>query len=143
MKVVYLIMVLSISLFAGASVSAVRATYEEVLAGKECQVSEEDQTISCKYRVGKDLEFSIDGIGSPMVGVTFLKSNFHGDYYAAFGLLHGCVIVKRGRKIHEKILEEFARGEMGKVEAVNGIYAFVSPKNGKVYEDWPSCQAGL
>ena len=38
------------------------STYEIVLSGKVCKESS-TQTLSCEYKVGKGLHFSIDGIG--------------------------------------------------------------------------------
>lgn len=100
--------------------------YDATVSGKKCE--EHAQQIICDYRVGKSLHFSIVGIGNPDVGVTFMRSDFHGDYYATYGLLHGCVIVKAGKALHSEISRL-------------GSFAFVSPLNGKVYRTWEECQA--
>jgi hypothetical protein len=50
-----------------------------------------------------------------------------GDYYARFGVMHGCIIVARGTR---------------RPESENPFdFAFISPKNGRVYRDWRDCQA--
>lgn len=98
--------------------------YEDTFSGKKC--SESHQQLYCEYTVGKDLEFSIAGIGMPDTGITFLRSKHEGDYFAQFGLMHGCIIIKHGK--HSKLF--------GK------DFAFVSPKNGKVYKSWEDCKAG-
>jgi hypothetical protein len=104
-------------------------TYNAVMAGRTCGIDKLQQ-LTCEYNVGKDLRISIPGVGTPDVGVTILKSDVDGDYYTTFGLMHQCVIVKTG----------------GKLSSITGKlpnFAFVSPKNGKVYQDWESCKSGL
>lgn len=119
-----------ISFLAATSVAAEQSTYELVLAGKTCN-EWGSQVISCEFKVGDGLHFTIDGIGQPDTGITFMKSSFDGDFYATYSLKHGCIIVKRGPK-----------GITSKDFMVPGSmtdYAFVSPKNGKVYRTWQEC----
>jgi hypothetical protein len=105
--------------------SNLNTAYEVTLSGKECK--ETQHQLNCTYKVGKDLEFSIDGIGMPDTGITFTRSKgIEGDYLAQFGLIHGCIIIKHGK--NSKLF--------GK------DFAFVSPKNGKVYKTWEDCKAG-
>jgi hypothetical protein len=111
---------LAIILFFGY-VSTSASTFDAVLAGKRCEESERQQ-IDCEYHIGKDLWISIPGIGQRDVGVTFMKADFDGDYYASFGLMHSCVIIKPGKKT-----EDFD-------------FAFISPRTGKVFKSWPECQ---
>lgn len=115
----------SFMLFAN-SAGAENATYDAVLAGRECK--DESQQITCEYRVGRSLYFAVVGIGSPDTAITVFKSDWDGDYYATYGLLHGCVIVKPGAKAPTSSLL---------------MFAFVSPKNGKVYPSWGACQDGF
>lgn len=100
-----------------------QSTFDELLKGKRCK--ESNQQINCDYKIQDDFWLSIAGIGNPDTGVSFMKSDFNGDYYGTFGALHGCVIVKKGMSNKENNLSDFA---------------FVSPKNGKVYRDWQSCR---
>lgn len=118
----------------GPTLSGDRSSYELVLAGKKCETGTSDQTLSCEYTVGTGLKFVVAGIGQPDTAVTFMRSSFDGDFYASFGLLHGCVIVQRG----SKDLEQDDPMEPGGLSD----YAFVSPKNGKVYKTWDQCRAG-
>jgi hypothetical protein len=101
-------------------------TFDAVSAGRKCR--DENQQLVCEYRVGKSLRFVVVGIGQPDTGITFYKSDWDGDYYATYGLLHGCVIVKPGPRTATTTLPSFA---------------FVSPKNGKVYLSWETCQRGF
>jgi hypothetical protein len=95
--------------------------FSAVVAGKSCY--EHNQSYECTYRVGKSLYFVIGDIGRRDTGVTFFKADQDGDFYATFGMLHECVIVKPGRE---------RRGDFN--------FAFVSPANGRVYETWEQCQ---
>jgi hypothetical protein len=107
------------------------STYDAVLIGKACKETQ-SQEISCEYKVGNGLHFIIDGIGGEWTGITFMKSDIDGDFYPTFGLQHGCVIVKRGKKNWKKDVDS---GPGSPID-----YAFVSPKNGKVYRDWVACK---
>lgn len=104
------------------------SVYELTLKGRACEDSSR-QSLECRYRVGKSLYVSIAGIGQPDTGIAFMKSDFNGDFYAKFGVAHGCVIVARGKKgtAPDRHFDDFA---------------FISPKNGKVYSDWQECEAG-
>jgi hypothetical protein len=112
----------------------VKSTYDQVIEGKSCQESR-TQSLDCKYKVGKDLFISIPGIGQPNTGVTFLKSDWNGDFYATFGIMHGCVIVKRGDKSRDD------KSLVGPGSLID--FAFISPRNGKVYKKWEWCQERL
>ena len=110
------------------------STYDEVLKGKQCATHPNLQTLSCEYKVGADLHLSIDGIGQEDTGVTFMKSNAEGDFYATYGILHGCFVVKRGPKSHTE-----APGGPGSMSD----YAFISPRSGKVYRSWSECKSEM
>ncbi|MEO8158290.1 MAG: hypothetical protein ABI648_10885 [Betaproteobacteria bacterium] len=119
--------VAAIGLFSSGQAFAEPTTYDLTVRGKSCQESSL-QSVECNYSIGKSLRISIAGLGQPDTGVTFMKSDFDGDFYASVGLKHGCVIVKPGKK--------------SLVPGYLPTFAFISPKNGKVYKDWEECQAG-
>ena len=107
------------------------STYDIVSSGKVCKQNPSHE-FSCDYKVGNDLHFTIDGVGGDWTGITFLKSDIDGDFYAKYGMRHGCVIVRPGKKNWKK-------------DDVSGPgspsdYAFVSPRSGKVYRDWKDCK---
>jgi hypothetical protein len=110
-----------------------KSTYHLVLSGKTCKTWH--QTSSCEYSVGTGLKFSIDGIGQPDTGITFMKSSFDGDFYATYELLHGCIVIKRGPK----------GVESGAIDGPGSFndYAFVSPRSGNVYKSWQQCKTAL
>ena len=122
----HLAIVVAVAFLYSGQALAGPTTYDLTVKGKLCQDSS-TQTIECSYTIGKSLHITISGLGQPDTGVAFMKSDFDGDFYATFGLGHGCVIVKPGKN-----------------RAVPGYFpsfAFISPKNGKVYKDWKECQA--
>jgi hypothetical protein len=96
--------------------------FQEVMNGRKCK--ESYNGVDCTYTIGDSLEIVIAGIGRSDTGITFIRSDFNGDYYASFGLLHQCVIVKTGEKAGKNATMEIA---------------FISSKNGKVYKDWQEC----
>lgn len=98
-------------------------TYDDVVRGMTCKQNSVGD-MECEYRVGRSLHFIIAGVGEEDAGISFHSSSFEGDYYASFGILHGCVIVKPG-KTQNRIFD----------------MAFVSPRTGKVFRDWESCGA--
>ena len=113
------------------SIAGEWSTYDIVSSGKVCKQTPSHE-FSCEYKVGNDLHFTIDGVGGEWTGITFLKSDFDGDFYAKFGLRHGCVIVRRGKKNW--------KSDAGDGPGSPSDYAFISPKNGKVYRDWDACK---
>lgn len=101
-----------------------QSTYERIVKGKSCY-EQRSQQLNCDYKIGNDFWVSIAAVGSKDAGITFMKSDFNGKFYGTVGVAHGCVIVNTGAA----------------TTIQNPLdLAFVSPKNGKVYQDWPSCQ---
>ena len=97
------------------------STYDAVVAGMHCEQTSVG-SLECDYHVGRSLHFGVVGVGDPDAAITFYSVSFDGDYYASVGVSHGCVIVKPGKT------SDLAAG-----------FAFVSPRNGKVYRDWQTC----
>jgi hypothetical protein len=112
-------------LSAQSSSSRRLSTFDVVEKARVCSRSTIDpEQTDCEYRVGKALRFSIAGVGAVDAGIVFAKSDVDGDYYAAFGLQHSCVIVWPGAAaVSPKVVD----------------LAFVSPVNGRVYRNWSSC----
>lgn len=109
------------------SVQGEPTTLELVSNQRRCEQAA-DKSLKCEYKIGKTLHISIDGIGQPDTGITFMKSDFDGDFYASFGVLHGCIIVKSGPKSSSPNALDFA---------------FISPRNGKAYGNWEDCQSDM
>lgn len=111
------------------SVEARADAFDATTAGRTCVANNGNgfygtgNRLECTYKVGRDLEFVITDIGRHDAGILFIRSNLKGDYYAKFGLKHGCVIVT------------------GDLMALD--WAFVSPRDGFVYRTWEHCQTAV
>lgn len=101
---------------------------ELVRSGTTC-VGARNGLLNCRYRVGRDLEFSIEEVGSNFAGISFSRSDDRGDYYARFGVAHGCVFISAGHTAPDRVKYDPRE------------HAFVSPKNGRSYETWEDCKA--
>lgn len=107
------------------SIAFGQTTFELIMKGKVCS-EHKSQQVDCDYKIGTEFWLSISGVGNRDAGITFMKSDFKGKHYGTFGLTHGCVIVKADAA--NKTANPFN-------------FAFISPRNGKVYSDWQSCQS--
>jgi hypothetical protein len=103
------------------------SVYEQALKGKQCHENP-GQSLECEYRIGETLHIAITGIGQTDTAITFMKSDLNGDFYAAIGILHGCVIVKRNPDF------------LNRANAFD--FAFISPRTGKIYTTWQECGSG-
>lgn len=124
------VLLVSTSLGSARAIQPPSTTYNVVEKARVCAPSAADpRQLDCDFRVGKSLHFAIAGVGLADAGIAFSKSDIDGDYYAAFGLEHHCVIIWPGATTIKQAPARWAD------------LAFVSPVNGKVYRDWPSCFA--
>ena len=115
------------SLLAAKGANA-QSPFDLTVRGTSCNALS-DGSLFCKYQVGKDLEFSITSVGQSDVGISFLRSNINGDYFARYGVMHGCIIIARGMSAPKRTPAE-------------DDYAFVSPKTSQVHRSWQECQVG-
>jgi hypothetical protein len=102
-----------------------------VVAGKHCYIGTNVPSgtprVDCEFRAGKSLHFVIVAVGQADVVVTVFKADMDGDYYLSLGGLHKCVTINPGVK------------SMGL--NMGFAHAFVSPRTGKVFDDWRACDA--
>ena len=129
-RVVPLVGLLTLTSLAAAQ-DRPRPTYDAVVAGMKCTQSVVAAAqIDCEYRVGRSLHFVIAGVGQDDAAITVLRvSGYDGDYFASFGMLHQCVIVKPGAITLKTSFRARIVPDM----------AFVSPQTGKVYPSWEEC----
>ena len=106
-----------------ASAQQARQTYDVVVSGMECRQNLQGD-MECNYHVGRSLHFGIAGVGQKDPSIYFYEASMKGDYFALFGLSHGCVVVKPGPALPQNQKDDLA---------------FVSPKNGRVYQTWERC----
>ena len=81
----------------------------------------------CRFLLGTDFQISLTGVGQSNAGIVYERSNFEGNYYASFGLAHGCVIVQTG----------LAQRSAPRPHE----FAFIQPRTGKVFKTWQECKA--
>ena len=108
------------------------SAFDALLDGMSCKQQKNGQ-IRCDYQVGSSLRFAIAGVGQEDVVVSFVHLDSLGDFFASVAPLHGCVVVKPKRP------EEAARAAgLHPTDSV-ATFAYVSPRNGKVYRTWSAC----
>lgn len=99
-----------------------RDFFDQVKSAEKCH-TQEDGALECDFDLGS-LHFGIAGVGEPDAGISIYRADQDGDYQLAYGLRHGCLIVRRWEPSYDVV--------------------FVSPLTGGVYQNWSTCQrAGL
>jgi hypothetical protein len=109
------------------SAAARSATYDAVLDGMSCRQHTSGR-MDCEFRVGRGLQFAVNGVGQEDVVITFVQADTAGDYTASVVPLHGCVVVKPIPSASQPATADSV-----------ATFAFVSPKTGKVYRTWATC----
>jgi hypothetical protein len=113
-------------LLAASAAGALEPPYEATRRGARCDL-ESDGSLACRYRVGRDLEFALRRIGEPGARLLLERSSEDGDYRADRETMSGCVFVRHGARGREAGGSEFD-------------YAFVSTRNGFVYQSLARCR---
>jgi hypothetical protein len=118
--------VFSVLLAAAAAAAALEPPYEAARRGAHCNL-ETDASLTCRYRVGHDLEFALRQVTEPGVHLVLERSSEAGDYRADAQMMSRCVLIRHG--------------ERGRAAGGSGFaYAFVSGKNGFVYRSLRDCR---
>jgi len=120
---IVLVLGLPCSAYGQATAIDLQATYDAVVRGMACTQQSTTGSIECVYRIGQSLRITIAGVGEPDAGITFEGGSMEGDFYATFGIAHGCVIIKPGSK-----------------NSSAADFAFISPVTGRVHRTWQQCQ---
>ncbi len=109
-----------------------KSTFEVVTDGMACKQSPDPNSgMNCSYRIGRDLEIDMAGIGREDASITVTRTRgYDGDYYATFGILHGCIVIKPNLRTARTEKEFLARADN---------MAFISPATGHVYKTWREC----
>lgn len=113
-------------LLAAAPAAAVDSPYLTTLYAAKCDL-EPSGELTCRYRVGADLEFLLKRVSERDVRLQILRNDPEGDFTIEPALVDRCVLVKHGR-----------RGIAGGGGQYN--YALVSGKNGIVYRSMRECR---
>lgn len=111
-------------LLIGANSIAAPNLQELLRAGQFCTQTKFEDSPTCGYTIGKDLHFTITGVGAKNVTVFVTRVTEKYTVGVRVGDDINCVIVTRGEWPHN-----------------GGEIAFVSRKDGKVYDTSKSCGA--
>jgi hypothetical protein len=103
---------------------AIETPYEATRRGAHCGL-ETDGSLTCRYRVGADLEFVLTHVAQDDARLQMERSSPEGDYEAGRETVDGCVWVRYGAR---------ARG------GSRFEHAFVSSRNGFVYRTLRECR---
>ena len=108
--------------------AAQEAPYAATSRGAQCGL-QPDGTLTCRYVVGRDLEFSLHRVSEKNVRLEIARSDPEGDYMIEPAMHSRCVMVRFGKRSM----------------AVGGsdlVFAAVSGRNGMVYRGLRDCRLG-
>lgn len=113
-------------LLCAAPVAALETPYAATSRGAQCGL-QTDGTLTCRYRVGRDLEFALVRVAEPNVSLEIIRSDPEGDYTIDPSLLSRCVLVRYGGRGMAQGGSDF-------------VMAAVSGRNGMVYRSLRECR---
>jgi hypothetical protein len=113
-------------LAAGAPLAAQETPYAATSRSASCNL-ETDGSLSCRYVVGRDLEFFLRRVSQPEVKLEIVRSSSEGDYFIEPPLLGPCVLVRFGSR--------------AALPSAGYLYAAISARNGLVYRSLQECRA--
>jgi hypothetical protein len=116
------------ALLCAAPAAALETPYAATNRGAQCGL-QSDGTLSCRYRVGRDLEFILHRVAEPNVSLEIARSEPEGDYSIEPTLHSRCVFVRYGRRGMAQGGSDF-------------VFAVVSGRNGMVYRSLRECRLG-
>jgi len=117
---------IAVALLWATAVAAQETPYAATSRGAQCAL-QKDGTLSCRYVVGRDLEFSLHRIAEKDVALAIARSDPEGDYIIEPTMNSRCVIVLYGKR-------GMARG------GSQYVIAAVSGRNGMVYRSMRECR---
>ncbi len=116
------------ALLFAAPAAAQETPYAATSRGAQCDLQPEG-TLTCRYRVGRDLEFILVRVAQPDVGLEITRSEPEGDYTIEPTLHSRCVLVRYGKRGMAQGGSDF-------------VIAAVSGRNGMVYRSLRECRLG-
>ena len=116
------------ALLFAAGAAAQETPFSATSRGAHCDLLP-DGFLTCRYRVGRDLEFSLARIGEVDVRLDVVRSDAEGDYYLESNLQARCVLVRFGKR-------NLVAG------GFDYAFAVVSGRNGTVYRSLRECRLG-
>lgn len=119
---------IAVALLWATAVAAQETPYAATSRGARCNLTAEG-TLSCRYQVGRDLEFTLHRVAEPDVRLEIVRSDPEGDYTIDPALQDRCVFVRFGRRGVAAGGSDF-------------VFAAVSGRNGMVYRSLRECRLG-
>lgn len=119
---------IAVALLWATAVAAQETPYAATSRGARCDLTAEG-TLSCRYRVGRELEFNLHRVAEPDVRLEIVRSGPEGDYTIDPVLQDRCVFVRFGRRGVAAGGSDF-------------VFAAVSGRNGMVYRSLRECRLG-
>ena len=116
------------ALLCAATAAAQETPYAATSRGAQCGL-QTDGTLTCRYRVGRDLDFMLHRVAEPSVSLEILRSDPEGDYVVEPELNSRCVLVRFGGRSMAQGGSDF-------------VMAAVSGRNGMVYRSLRECRLG-
>lgn len=116
------------ALLCAAPAAAQETPYAATSRGAHCDLIAEG-TLTCRYRVGRDLEFLLHRVAEPDVRLEIVRSDPEGDYIIEPVLQDRCVFVRFGRRGMAAGGSDF-------------VFAAASGRNGMVYRSLRECRLG-
>ena len=113
-------------LLCAAPAAALETPFAATSRGAQCGL-QTDGTLTCRFRVGRDLDFTLLRVADPDVSLEILHSDPEGDYVVETELNSRCALVRYGRR-------GMAQG------GSNFVMAAVSGRNGMVYRSLRECR---
>lgn len=112
---------------AAAPASAQETPYAALGRGAACNL-DADGSLTCRYVVGRDLEFVLRRVAEPGARMEIVRERPEGDYVIERSVNGDCVYVR------------FGPGS-GAPAGASYIFATVSKRNGMVYRSLQECRA--
>lgn len=116
------------ALLAAAPAAALETPYAATSRGAHCDL-QPDGTLTCRYRVGRDLEFVLSRVAGPEVSLAITRSDPEGDYAIEPDVHSRCFFVRYGKRGMALGGSDF-------------VFAVVSGRNGTVYRSLRECRLG-
>jgi hypothetical protein len=127
MRILIRLAMIMASPLVSAPAARAQTAFEATVKGARCTQNSQGSRL-CRFEVGADLIVSITAVGEPDAGISFLRSNIEGEFFARTAIQHDCVIVSAGVKAPNA------------AKAAGGDLAFISPRTGRVYRTWQECE---
>ena len=116
------------ALLCAAPAAAQETPYAATTRGAQCAL-QADGTLTCRYRVGRDLDFTLYRVADPGLRLEIARSDPEGDYTIEPSLQSNCVFVRYGKRSMAQGGSDF-------------VFAVVSGRNGMVYRSLRECRLG-